>query len=129
MKNQISLVSLLLMLAFTKLNSQTQSSRIIPVSIVYEEGIAKLQWTTFKEVNSSYFLIESSKDNFNFECVARVKAKGYSQIKSNYELDNLNDVSTKEFFRVSLITMDGERLNSLVLNVSGISTPSSLAHN
>ena len=114
MKNLIKTIAVLMVLAFNTLNAQTSN---IPVTITNEDGNINLQWTTQKEVNSSYFVVESSDNNLNFTIVTKVKAAGYALNGKTYELEGL---SSNLYYRITLVNMEGQRLSSLAANTSVI---------
>ena len=109
MKNLIITIAALTVLALNNLKAQNN----IPLSINNEDGNISLEWNTQKEVNSSYFVIESSNDNLNFCTIAKVKAAGYSVNSKSYQLES---VSQGLYYRVTLVNMEGERNSSLVVN-------------
>lgn len=110
MKNLIKTIAVLTVLAFNTLNAQTNN---IPVSITNEDGNTSLQWNTQKEVNSSYFVVESSDNNQTFTTVAKIKAAGYALNGKAYELEGL---SSNLYYRITLVNMEGQRISSLAIN-------------
>ena len=110
MKN---LISIIFALVFTLLKAQNNN---IPFCITKEDGNIILHWNTEKEVNSSYFIIENSSDNLNFTPIGRITAAGHSLINHDYELVYSNEKKIKNYIRVLLVTMDGMRESTLVLN-------------
>ncbi len=112
MKNLIKTIAVLSVLAFNSLNAQTNN---IPVTINNEDGNISLQWNTQKEVNSSYFVVESSENNQTFATIAKVKAAGYALNGKAYELEGLN---SSLYYRVTLVNMEGQRNSTLAINTT-----------
>lgn len=94
-----------------------------------EDGQLSLQWSTAKEVNSSYFIVESSNDNKTFEAVGKVKAVGYSLTTKNYTFESLNEKTPALYYRVLLVNMEGGRVHSLALSTYSTGETTLLAHN
>lgn len=111
MKTTLKIAILLLMLFAGIANSQNISQ----LSTATDDGQLSLQWSTAKETNSSYFLVETSKDGINFAPAAQVKAAGYSLNTRNYTYTPEN---TGLIYRITLVGMDGGHTNSMVLNLN-----------
>ncbi|MCC6370996.1 MAG: hypothetical protein IT236_08335 [Bacteroidia bacterium] len=112
MKILIKTIAVLTVLAFNVVNAQTSA---IPVALNNEDGTIILEWNTQKEVNSSYFVIESSENNQTFTTVSKVKGAGYSLNGKAYELEGLN---SNLYYRVTLVSMEGQRQSSLVISTN-----------
>lgn len=82
-----------------------------------EEG--RLEWSTVRETNTSYFMIEYSIDGINYSPYEIIKAKGYSLSKTNYELELSHDIG-QGIFRITLFYMGGEFKIIKVLNLNSI---------
>ena len=91
----------------------TPRANNVSVEIIVEEGNVQILWNTNKEVNSSYFLIEKSTDSIHFTAVKMVKAAGKSDFARHYEYSETADVVTNVFYRVTLVTMNGEQIASV----------------
>ena len=85
----------------------------VAIDITYEDGQTVLNWHTAKETNSSYFLIEKSTDSTHFTAVKMVQAAGNSNFTRHYTYTEVADVVAKVFYRVTLVTMNGEQIASL----------------
>ncbi|MFA7380217.1 MAG: hypothetical protein WC150_07140 [Bacteroidia bacterium] len=94
----------------------------VSVEITIEDGTVQILWNTNKEVNSSYFLIEKSTDSIHFTAVKMIKAAGKSDFVRNYEYSETADVVTKVFYRVTLVTMNGEQIASVPASVKSVNT-------
>ena len=70
-----------------------------------------LKWTTTKEVNTSYFDVQSSKNADRFEKIGSVKAAANSTQKINYQFVDANPtalVSGKIYYRLKMVDRDGK---------------------
>ncbi len=109
MKNLIKIAAILLMLTSGSLGAQNN----LNANVVTEDGQSTLQWSTAKETNSSYFLIESSEDGVDYAPAGQVKAAGYSMSSKAYEFTT---ESRSRFYRVSMVGMDGGRMTSVAVS-------------
>jgi hypothetical protein len=111
--------TLALLAAFAVTFNAVAQSNITPrannvsVEIIVEEGNVQILWNTNKEVNSSYFLIEKSTDSIHFAAVKMVKAAGKSDFARHYEYSETANIITNVFYRVTLVTMNGEQIASV----------------
>lgn len=111
--------TLALLAAFAVTFNAVAQSNITPrannvsVEITLEDGHVQILWNTNKEVNSSYFLIEKSTDSIHFTAVKMVKAAGKSDFVRHYEYSETADVVANVFYRVTLVTMNGEQVASV----------------
>lgn len=112
MKNLLNIAVTLFVLTVGSLNAQNN----VHVSVVTEDGQSSLQWTTSKETNSSYFLVESSKDGIHYAPAGQVKAAGYSLSSKEYVF---NAENKDGFYRVTLVGMDGGRNALATVNTFG----------
>ena len=88
-----------------------------------------LKWTTTKEINTSYFAIESSSDANNFQKIGSVKsANNLAQTAYQFTDANPAGLATgKLFYRIRMVDIDGKFSYSkiayvgLPLNVKGFS--------
>lgn len=99
------------------LNASAQNictkSNQVAIDITYEDGQTVLNWHTAKETNSSYFLIEKSTDGTHFTAVKMIQAAGNSNFTRHYIYTEVADVVAKVFYRVTLVTMNGEQIASV----------------
>ena len=107
----------LLLILITSLVSSAQSTFQIVSS--REDDELLLKWNTLKEVNSSYFLIESSDDGIHFQVAGRVEATGYAMKKTDYEYMP----QTKAlYFRITLVGMSGEQIGLASIQTEEVKT-------
>lgn len=91
-----------------------QQNNLLPVSLVSfiaEKCVANtcvnLDWQTATEMNSDYFLIESSTDGVNFTDIGRHKAAGYSTQLLAYSFTDENPVEGVNYYRLNQYDFDG----------------------
>ncbi len=110
---------------FISNNSNAQSSIINNVDFTVNgtEECPIFNWDNKKEVNTSYYSIEYSYDNMNFNIIACIKAVGNSNFKTNYMYSNLcKKPESTTYFRVVLVLMGGERIVSSAKSIIGVDT-------
>ncbi|WP_317897927.1 hypothetical protein [Aurantibacillus circumpalustris] len=116
MKNLMTLIAVASMLiSYNAFAQTTEISSVISVSISNEENSHSLMWTTQKEVNSSYFIVERSTDQVNYVTINRVKAAGYSLLNRSYEIEDTDADASFYYYRVVLVSMEGERTASIAV--------------
>ncbi len=73
-----------------------------------DEADVVLTWTCASETNNDYFVVERSLDSKNFTEIARVEAKGNSQITSYYSYVDLKTENGAWYYRLSQVDVDGK---------------------
>jgi len=116
------LMTLSFSIAFAQSNSFSDNT-INEASFEVEENQFLLSWETFKEVNTSYFLIEASTDGTEFNTIASRAAKGYSQTPSNYEFELPDTLSDSGIIKITLVNMEGKRVSAVLESFGYTSTP------
>ncbi|MCB0662218.1 MAG: hypothetical protein KDC24_05740, partial [Saprospiraceae bacterium] len=66
-----------------------------------------LEWSTLKEVNSSYFFIEKSVNGIDFEQIGKVDASGKMEGETAYHFLDIGADQKKSFYRLKEIEKDG----------------------
>ncbi len=102
---------------------QADGATILPVNLLSFSAEALndevvVKWATATEINSDYFEIQRSADNYNYETIGKVKAAGTSNIPMNY---NFNDVAPLEgisYYRLKQVDFDGKFVYSQPVTVS-----------
>lgn len=114
MKTVITTLVLVIALVYST-TTKAQSVKInqINASIEKEESETMLKWSTSREVNTSYFIVEKSTDGVNYTQIATVKASGNSVFPHNYQFADINKTIVPSTFRIVLVTMDGGQIASL----------------
>ena len=83
---------------------------------------AVLDWKTSSEINGDRFEIERSPDGINFSLIAKVKAKGNSNLVTAYTFTDGLPETGNNFYRLKMVDKDGATLYSAtrVLNFGKI---------
>ena len=68
----------------------------------------KIMWSTLSEVNTSYFKIQWSTDNVQFNPLAQVPAAGNSTGLLNYQYIHSLPVTGTNFYKISVVTTTGQ---------------------
>jgi|SRR6185437_5027694 len=115
MKTLNAMIVLLVSMLFSPgLRAQAQSykSNMPSLTMSVNDNSVNLSWTTVREVNSSYFLLESSEDGVHFTTVKSTSASGSTMFAKTY--DDVEDIPDScLFYRVTLVDMNGKRNSSL----------------
>jgi hypothetical protein len=69
----------------------------------------QISWSTSKEVNTSFFILEYGEDSTNLENSTVIKAAGSSSYSKSYDYDHIYMNGAPVFIRLTLVTMEGER--------------------
>ncbi len=108
-----TLVLVIALVSSTTTKAQSVKINQINASIEKEESETMLKWSTSREVNTSYFIVEKSTDGVNYTQIATVKASGNSVFPHNYQFADINKTIVPSTFRIVLVTMDGGQIASL----------------
>lgn len=79
---------------------------LISFTGIYNNGIL-LKWATASEINSDYFLIESSFDGITWNTIATVSGSGNSETVVNYSYYDERVVSGAVYYRLTQYDYDG----------------------
>lgn len=66
-----------------------------------------LEWSTLKEINSSFFYIEKSVNGIDFQQIGKVDAEGKVEESTDYHFLDVGVSDTKVFYRLKEIEKDG----------------------
>lgn len=83
-----------------------------------ERGVG-LSWTTANESNNDFFGLERSTNGEDFVEIARIEGAGNSQSIQQYGYQDLNVPSTKTYYRLRQVDMDGQMSYSNTVHVLG----------
>lgn len=85
-----------------------------------------ITWSTSEEHNTSYFVIESSKNGVDFEEAGRVHAAGYSSSVRRYNFVHKAINGTSYYYRLRQVDVDGKWTYSktIRINVSAVGSAS-----
>lgn len=84
----------------------TKCNNPLPIQLDYfvakksPEGIG-LFWATLKQQNSSFFIIERSKDGIHWESIGTVDARGSSERYNSYHLLDQDPLGGQNYYRLS----------------------------
>jgi hypothetical protein len=104
----------------------TYTGVTLPVKLTYFKGelkdnVAKLEWETSSETNTSKFVVERSVDGVNFSDIASVAAKGNSTSDYTYYYDDNNAINQPGkvvFYRIRMVDIDAAYKYSNVISIS-----------
>jgi len=79
-----------------------------------------LNWQTASEVNSSHFSIERSLDGQHFSAIGTVSAKGFSNVKVNYNFTDNKPVNFDKptYYRIAMVDADGTTKYTKIIAVT-----------
>ncbi|MEO6489098.1 MAG: right-handed parallel beta-helix repeat-containing protein [Ferruginibacter sp.] len=100
-----------------------ENGTVLPVKLVDLTASLRpagvlLQWATVTEVNSDFFLVESSIDGINFSSLGTVNSNGNSTIRMEY---NFTDISPKpgiNYYRLKMVDRDGQYEYSTIVSAT-----------
>lgn len=72
----------------------------------------ELDWATLSESNSDHFLVERSRDGFEFHPIGSVEASGTSTVSMDYSFKDQFPMNGVNYYRVVMVDMNGSRLLS-----------------
>ena len=95
------------------------------IAIEQESDITlKLNWSSFAEIGTSYFLIERSSDQQNYTQIAKVNSIKNSLYQTNYYFvdfdSNLLNLPTVIYYRISALNSDSQTVSTIVQSVEHI---------
>ena len=85
----------------------------LPVELTYFQTQAidnqkvNIKWETATEINSSYFVLERSRDAVNYKSIANIEAAGSSTSKKTYSFTDESALFGTNYYRLSQIDKDG----------------------
>ncbi len=85
----------------------------LPVELTYFQTQAtdnqkvSIKWETAMEINSSYFILERSRDAVNYKSIANIEAAGSSSSKITYSFTDESALFGTNYYRLSQIDKDG----------------------
>ncbi len=85
----------------------------IQVESIIQDELTTINWTSNKEVNTSYYLVERSEDGVNFYTIAKLNAGSSTYTPKSYSYEDTERESTASLYRVTLVFMDGQSISVL----------------
>ncbi|MGB0805873.1 MAG: hypothetical protein ACPGRC_04230 [Salibacteraceae bacterium] len=111
MKKVVSILALTILL-MNSTYSQTESLFMSPIElrIAFTNESPLLQWDSWEEVNTSYYLIEKQVGAEPFTPIATIKAGGSTYGLKQYQFEDFDmDTTAPANYRLTLVWMDGSR--------------------
>jgi hypothetical protein len=111
MKTLISTTALIILFTCNALAQNTSAKcNQISVSTEQEDGSTYVTWESYKEVNSSYFLLEKSENGGEFKTIHSQLASGSTHSKKSYTYEDTSSNGGMAEYRVVTVFMDGGRM-------------------
>lgn len=77
--------------------------------VEYESDTARISWSTSSEVRNAYYILEKSIDGEWYEMVQQVTSQGDLHYASEYEIDDVHPYYGRSYYRLSSVSLDGEK--------------------
>lgn len=89
------------------------SSALLPTTITdfsasWKDGKVSLDWQTSFESNSSHFVIERGGDGVHFTPISKLKAAGFSSMKTKYNSIDESPLNGENYYRLMGYDLDGK---------------------
>lgn len=91
----------------------------------FNTNSVKFNWTTLKEVNSDYFIIDRSEDMENFIEICKVNAAGNTNATSSYNCTDIKTIKGISYYRLRFFNDSGKELAFDPLSINVMQTASS----
>jgi hypothetical protein len=116
MKTLTSILLLSALFASLNLGAQVKAGKYNEptIEVSNEEGESLITWTTVKEVNTSYFVVEMSIDGTHFTTVKTIQAAGNALFGGSYQHTEIS-ANINSYYRITLVDMNGARSSSQVI--------------
>jgi uncharacterized repeat protein (TIGR01451 family) len=90
--------------------------QLLSLSAILQNELSKIlvYWNTANEVNTAYFIIETSSNGTNFKAVAEVAAKGIGNNSYFYSIDKSNVI----YVRLKMVDKDGRFTYSNIIKIA-----------
>jgi Secretion system C-terminal sorting domain len=101
----------------------TQSGSPLPVELIFfdalkHNGSVELNWATASQLNFDYFSVEHSAEGLQWNEIKRIKGKGTTENKDEYNLKTVKSLVGNNYYRLKMIDLDGTFEYSKVLKVT-----------
>ena len=87
-----------------------------------------LEWTTTRESKTNYFIVERTKDFWNYSTVDTIYAENNGEFTQNYETTDLHPLSGISYYRLKIVDMDGKASYSPIAAVRVATTRAPLMY-
>lgn len=94
--------------------------KLISFSMKSSGTVNKLVWQTAQEINSSFFNIQRSINAIVFTTLAKINARGNSNITSTYSYEDnvLNSKASRVYYRLQEVDVDGKSNYSNIISTN-----------
>lgn len=76
-----------------------------------EDGVSTINWTSYQEVNTAYYLIERSDDGKQFYTIGKTKAGSSTYSATDYTFEDVDAGENFHTYRITLVFMDGQQIS------------------
>jgi len=80
-----------------------------------------LDWTTTRETKTGYFVVERTKDFWNYQSIDTVIAENNGEFTQNYEATDVKATEGVNYYRLKMVGMDGKISYSSIAAVKVVS--------
>ena len=87
-----------------------------------------LDWTTTRESRTNYFVVERTKDNWNYTSIDTVYAENNGEFTQNYNATDFHPLQGINYYRLKIVDMDGKISYSPIAAVRVADTKSPLMY-
>ncbi len=108
-----------------ELHNLTTPCVLLPIElgdffVVNIEGINKVVWTTFSEINSDYFTLERSNNGNDWRTISNIKAAGNSSGYKTYSVLDDEYKNDLNYYRLSEFDLNGEKSLSKIISIDNM---------
>ncbi|MBV9963092.1 MAG: T9SS type A sorting domain-containing protein, partial [Parafilimonas sp.] len=87
-----------------------------------------LDWTTTRETNTNYFIVERTKDFWNYQSVDTIYAENNGEFTQNYSSTDYHPLAGTSYYRLKIVDKDGKISYSPIANVKIVNVTSPLMY-
>ena len=87
---------------------------VLPLTLISFKGrltlnnTAVLDWITTRETGTNYFIVERTKDNWNYKSIDTVYAENNGEYTQDYSATDLHPLSGTNYYRLKIVDMNGK---------------------
>jgi hypothetical protein len=101
----------------------TSCASVLPVIFISltgrrSGGIVELDWATGSEINNQKFIIERMDGQGDWQDIGEVAGAGNSDSKIQYSYIDLKPLSSKSYYRLKQVDLNGESVYSNIVNIN-----------
>ncbi len=117
MKTLTSTIALIILTTgLTIAQNATLKTNEIAINLEVEDGMTTVFWSSNREVNTSYFIIEKSVNGKAYTALGTRAAGGSTHQAETYSFEDVASDSALAQYRVTLVCMDGSRYSVQTAN-------------